>query len=109
LSFISHRADRATQLLSTRVDITREKQSRALLESMDRRARLQLRLQETVEGLSIAAITYYIVGLIAYASKGAKAAGFLPWSDTLVTAGSIPVILIIVAWGVRRVRKSITR
>ncbi|MDX1718247.1 MAG: DUF3422 family protein, partial [Anderseniella sp.] len=98
----------ATQMLSTRVAISREKQNQALLESMDRRAKLQLRLQETVEGLSIAAITYYIVGLIGYLAKGAKEAGLLPVSDLIVTAVSIPVVIVFVAWGVRRVRKSIT-
>ena len=64
---------RATQLLSTRVDITRERQNQAVLESMNRRAKLQLRLQETVEGLSVAAVTYYVVGLVGYAAKGLKA------------------------------------
>jgi uncharacterized membrane-anchored protein len=107
LATISERVARATQLLSTRVDISREKQNQALLESMDRRAHLQLRLQETVEGLSIAAITYYIVGLVGYAAKGAMAAGLLPVSSDVVTALAIPVVLIIVALGVRRVRKSI--
>ncbi|MEM9471066.1 MAG: DUF3422 domain-containing protein, partial [Pseudomonadota bacterium] len=57
LSIMSERVARATQLLSTRVDISRERQNQSLLESMDNRAKLQLRLQETVEGLSIAAIT----------------------------------------------------
>ena len=108
LSVVSERVARATQLLSTRVDISREKQNQTLLESMDRRAKLQLRLQETVEGLSIAAITYYIVGLIGYGAKGAKTAGLVTWNDALVTALAIPVTLLFVAWGVRRVRKSIT-
>ena len=74
---------------------------------MDRRGRLQLRLQETVEGLSIAAITYYIVGLISYLAKGAKAAGVLPVDDLIVTAVAIPIVVVAVALGVRRVRKSI--
>ncbi len=108
LSIISERVARATQLLSTRVDITREKQNQALLESMNRRAQLQLRLQQTVEGLSIAAITYYIVGLVGYAAKGAKQAGLIPWSETLVTAVSIVPVLLFVAWGIRHVRKAVT-
>jgi uncharacterized membrane-anchored protein len=53
---LSRRVARATQLLSTRVDITRERQNRAVLESMNRRAQLQLRLHSTVEKLSIAAV-----------------------------------------------------
>jgi len=66
---------RVTQLLSTRVAITRERQNRAVLETMNRRAKLQLRLQSTVEGLSIAAVTYYLVGLIGYAIKGLSFGG----------------------------------
>ncbi len=108
LSITSERVARATQLLSTRVDISRERQNQSLLTSMDNRAKLQLRLQETVEGLSIAAITYYIVGLVGYAAKGAKAMGVLPVNPDLVTALSIPVVIVVVAIGVRRVRKSIT-
>ncbi|MEP4313142.1 MAG: DUF3422 domain-containing protein [Anderseniella sp.] len=107
LSITSERVARATQLLSTRVGISRERQNQALLESMDNRAKLQLRLQETVEGLSIAAITYYIVGLVGYAAKGAKSAEVLPVNPDLVTALAIPVVLLVVAIGVRRVRKSI--
>jgi uncharacterized membrane-anchored protein len=108
LSIMSERVARATQLLSTRVDISRERQNQSLLTSMDNRAKLQLRLQETVEGLSIAAITYYIVGLAGYAAKGADAAGVLSVDADIVTALAIPVVLLVVAIGVRRVRKSIT-
>jgi uncharacterized membrane-anchored protein len=107
LDTVSERVARATQMLSTRVDISRERQNQSLLESMDKRAKLQLRLQETVEGLSIAAITYYIVGLIGYLAKGAKEAGLLPVSDLIVTAVAIPVVIVAVALAVRRVRKSI--
>ena len=55
--------------------ISRERQNQDLLKSMNRRAQLQLRLQQTVEGLSIAAMTYYVVGLVGYAAKGIKALG----------------------------------
>ena len=60
---LSERIAHATMLLSTRVGVSRERQNQTLLQSMDRRADLQLRLQQTVEGLSVAAIAYYIVGL----------------------------------------------
>ena len=74
---------------------------------MDRRAKLQLRLQETVEGLSVAAVTYYIVGLVGYAAKGlhTAAAGIDP---EMVVAASIPVVLVVTALGVRRIRRSVT-
>jgi uncharacterized membrane-anchored protein len=48
------------------VDVERSAQNQALLESMDRRADLQLRLQKTVEGLSVVAISYYAVNLVVY-------------------------------------------
>lgn len=103
---LSRRVGRATQLLSTRVDITHERQNQALLESMNRRAQLQLRLQETVEGLSIAAVTYYIVGLVGYGAKGLQSLG-LKLETGLVTAVSIPVVAGLVALGVRRVRRAV--
>ena len=105
---LSERVSRASNLLSTRVDIVREKQNRQLLESMDRRARLRLRLQETVEGLSVAAITYYLVGMVGYAAKGLKAMGWSLNAD-LATAASIPIIAVIAALGIRYVRRTIVR
>jgi uncharacterized membrane-anchored protein len=105
---LSQRVARTTELLATRVGITRERQNRAVLESMNRRAMLQLRLQETVEGLSVAAVTYYVVGLVAYLTKGLLAAGVSVRAD-LVTGISIPLVAIAVALGVRRLRKRIAR
>lgn len=103
---LSRRVARATQLLSTRVDVTREGQNQALLESMNRRAQLQLRLQETVEGLSVAAVTYYIVGLVGYGAKGLKSLG-VPLHVEITTGVSIPVVAALVALGVRRIRRAV--
>jgi uncharacterized membrane-anchored protein len=103
---LSQRVARATQLLSTRVDVSREKQNQAVLESMNRRAAAQLRLQQTVEGLSVAAITYYIVGLVGYAAKGVKAAG-LDLNPEIAMAVSIPIVLLLGIYGLRKVRKSL--
>ena len=105
---LSQRLAQVTQLLTTRVEITREGQSQRVLESMDRRARLQLRLQETVEGLSVAAIAYYIVGLVTYAAKGAKAAGLRIEVD-VVAALSIPVVVLLTGLAIRRVRRAVMR
>jgi uncharacterized membrane-anchored protein len=106
-SALSERIAHATVLLSTRVSVSREKQNQDILQSMDRRANLQLRLQQTVEGLSIAAITYYIVGLVYYAAKGLMPVGGR-FSPETVAAISIPVALVVVAFGLRRFRKSLT-
>lgn len=104
LDGLSARVARASNLLRTRIDIALEGQNRDLLESMDRRAQIQLRLQETVEGLSVVAITYYLIGLVAYAAKGLKAAqaGIDP---DLVVGLAIPVALALVWAGVRQVRR----
>ena len=105
-SALSERIARGTVLLSTRVSVSREKQNQSILKSMDHRSNLQLRLQQTVEGLSVAAITYYIVGLVYYAAKG-----FLPktseFSPEFVAALAIPLALAAVAFGLRRVHKSL--
>ena len=106
LDVLSRRVARAGQLLRTRVDVTLEAQNRDLLESMNRRAKLQLRLQETVEGLSIAAVSYYLVSLVGYLAKGSKSFG-LPLSPDQITALSIPVVVLLIWLGVRRVKRSL--
>ena len=104
---LSERVAQASALLSTRVDITRERQNQALLVSMNRRARLQLRLQQTVEGLSVAAIAYYLVGLVGYLAKGLKAGG-VPLDAELTMGLSVPVVAAMVFMAVRRARKHLT-
>ena len=88
---LSERISRASALLRTRVDIEREQQNQALLASMNRRAQMQLRLQQTVEGLSIAAITYYVIGLVGFMAKGLKAIG-LPIDADIAMAVAIPFV-----------------
>ncbi|MGO9546214.1 MAG: DUF3422 family protein [Rhodomicrobium sp.] len=106
LQALESRVASVTQLLSTKVDIALEQQNQAVLASMDRRAKLQLRLQETVEGLSVAAVSYYIVGLIGYAAKAIKAAG-VPFNIDLAIGISIPAVAAFVAYAVHRVRHSV--
>jgi uncharacterized membrane-anchored protein len=72
---------------------------------MSDRARLQLRLQQTVEGLSIAAVSYYVLGLVAYALKGGKDAGILPFEPTVATAFVLPFVILLVALVVRHIRR----
>jgi uncharacterized membrane-anchored protein len=103
---LSERVAQASALLSTRVDIARERQNQALLASMDRRAKLQLRLQQTVEGLSVAAITYYMAGVIGYVAKGLKAGGAHIDPD-LIVGLAIPVVAVLVMLGLRRAHQKI--
>ncbi|WP_456388626.1 DUF3422 family protein [Profundibacter sp.] len=101
---MSDRVMRAADLLRTRVEVERSAQNQALMESMDKRAALQLRLQRTVEGLSVVAISYYAVNLVTYGTYPfAKAAGL---DKPVLTAIATPVVLLLVWWIVRRIRKA---
>lgn len=98
------RVSRASQILRTRVDIALEDQNRELLSSMDRRAQLQLRLQQTVEGLSVVAISYYLVGLAGYGFKALKTGG-VPVDVDIATGLSVPIVLTLIWLALRRLRK----
>ena len=107
LDAMSSRGVRAANLLRTRVDVERSAQNQALLESMDRRSDLQLRLQRTVEGLSVVAISYYAVSLASYMLYPlTEATGFTKGS--LTAAATVPVVLG-VWWMVRRLRQAVDR
>jgi uncharacterized membrane-anchored protein len=99
---------RATKLLSTRIDIARQQQNQSLLSSMNRRVMAQLRLQATVEGLSVAAVTYYVVGLVGIAAESLGAAG-LPIDKAVTMGVSIPLVAGVAFLGIRRLRKSISQ
>jgi uncharacterized membrane-anchored protein len=95
-------------LLRTRVGIVQEKHNRNILQSMNRRAALQLRLQQAVEGLSVVAISYYVSGLIGYVAKAGKSAG-LPINPDLLTGILLPVVLVAVWLGLKRLHKGHSR
>ena len=105
LSQMSDRAARAADLLRTRVDVERSAQNQALLESMDRRADTQLRLQRTVEGLSVVAISYYAVNLALYVLGPAEEA--LGVGKAVMAALVTPVIVLLVWLMVSRIRKAL--
>ena len=102
LAAMAERAERAAELLRTRVDVERSAQNQRLLESMDRRADLALRLQHTVEGLSVVAISYYAVSLGSYLLK--PAAHALHIGPEALLAGLVPVVVVGVWLMVRRIR-----
>jgi uncharacterized membrane-anchored protein len=105
LAALADRAMRASDLLRTRVDVERSAQNQLLLESMNRRADMQLRLQRTVEGLSVVAISYYAVSLVRYMLYPVSDATGM--SVGLLTAiVTVPVALLV--WMlVRRIRKEL--
>ena len=101
---LSEKLARAANLLRTRVDVELERQNRDLLKSMNERTRLQLRLQTTVEGLSVAAVSYYVVGLFGYLVKGLQDEG-VPINIPVATALFVPVAVLAIWFVVRRIRR----
>ncbi len=97
---LSDRISRTTQILRTRIEFVNESQTQELLASMDRRAKIQLRLQETVEGLSVLVLTYYAVSLIIYMAKGVKELGLMVPAE-LIGGASAPII----AYGIYALNK----
>ena len=103
---LAERSERASNLLRTRVDIALEGQNQKLLASVDKRGQQQLRLQQTVEGLSVVAISYYMIGIVTKLIEGLGA--YVPGLDTkLLTLLSIPAVVLVVWLGVRRLRHRI--
>ena len=103
LRSMAERAQRAAELLRTRVDVERSAQNQKLLESMDKRADLQLRLQRTVEGLSVVAISYYAVNLATYAAY--PLTEHLHVSKGMATAIATPLVVLLVWAAIRRIRR----
>jgi uncharacterized membrane-anchored protein len=104
---LSERVSRMSSLLRTRVEIEQQQSSQALLASMNQRQDLQLKLQATVEGLSVAAITYYIIGLVSYLAKGAQKLGW-PLAAETTAAVAIPFVAFGVWWSIRRMHRRLT-
>ncbi|QDY69422.1 DUF3422 family protein [Qingshengfaniella alkalisoli] len=103
VSDLAQRSMRAGNLLRTRVDVERSAQNQSLLESMDRRAAMQLRLQHTVEGLSVVAISYYALNLVLYLTGPLEKV--LGLGKTELAAGATPIVVLLVWLLVSRIRK----
>ena len=107
LKALGKRAERAGNLLRTMVDVERSAQNQQVLESMDKRADLQLRLQETVEGLSVVAISYYAVSLTAYLTY--PLTGYLGISKGVLTAALVVPVILLVWLMVRRIKHHVSK
>jgi len=107
LELLPNRVSHASELLRSRVDVKREAQNQSLLVAMNQRAELQLHLQQTVEGLSVAAITYYAVSLIGYLVKAADYVG--PWrvDADIIRAAAIPLVAGLAYIGIRRIKHTV--
>ena len=108
LESLAIRAQRADNLVRTQIEMGVQIQNKNLLESMELRARAQLRLQETVESLSIVAITYYIVGLLSTLVDPINFDKFFI-SKTVFLALCVPIILVLIWYIAKMVRKKINK
>lgn len=108
LEDLSRRISRTTSLLRTRVDLSIQEQNQHLLSSMNRRSQLQLRLQQTVEGLSVVAIGYYVLALMEISFNGLRAVG-VSINNDLAKGIALPLVLGAVYLGVHSVKQHITR
>lgn len=106
LEDLARRIERAGDLIRTRVDLKLEEQNRGLLASMNRRSKVQLRMQETVEGLSIAAISYYGISLIRYLLGALEPLG-IDINKDVGTALAVPLVIGTVWWLTRRIKRII--
>ena len=104
LDNLAVRAQRSNTLLRTRIDMRIQKQNNDLLKSMESRARAQLQLQETVELLSVAAITYYMVSLISYVLGGIKSITVI---KPVILSIAVPVIAFTLYGLIRLVRRKL--
>jgi len=107
LESLSRRLTRASDLLRTKVDQTIAEQNQKLLESMNRRSHIQLRLQQTVEGLSVAAISYYLISLFKIFLHGVNDQ-FIHFNENLVLTISAPIVLIAIYMIVKNMKKHYT-
>lgn len=98
---LSRRANRLSSLLQTGIEVRLEAQNGELLQSMNRRAEQAIRLQRTVEGLSVVAVSYYALSLLKILFDGLEKSGSLPISSTIATAVAMPVV-ILGLWGLLR-------
>lgn len=108
LEGLSEQASWTNGLIRTRIDTVTNRQSRDLLASMNRRTHLQLRLQQTVEGLSVAAISYYVVGLVHYMAEAIGETD-LGASTALITGAAVPIVVGTIAFAMHRARYAMTR
>jgi uncharacterized membrane-anchored protein len=104
LETASRHLARAANLLRSRIELDLAEQNRGQLAAMNRRSRIQLRLQRTVEGLSVAAISYYVVGLVGTIFK-AIPAQYLPLSPAVATGLSVPFVILLAWVLMRRIHK----
>lgn len=108
LEDLSRRVDRASDMMRTRVELAIQSQNQQLLSSMDRRSRIQLMMQHTVEGFSVVAISYYLIGLLKLVLDGLQDAG-VAFNKSLILGVAIPAVMVLVFLGIRTIHHRFIR
>ena len=108
LENLSKRVGRAGELLQARINVNIETQNQGLLTAMNRRSGMQLRLQQTVEGLSVAAISYYTIALLKILFDALESTG-VPIRSDIAVGVAVPVVILAVWALVRRIRRHLGR
>lgn len=109
LDELAARVSLAGDLLRTTVQVQLEDQNASLLTSMEERARVQVHIQQAVEGFSVIAITYYSVGFAKICLESISELGLDPHVAKLAVLAAIPLVLFAVWRAVRHIRKSINQ
>ena len=103
LDDLSQRVARCGDLLRAKLGLAQDRQNQETLRGMDASLQLQTKLQGLVEGLSIFAVGYYVLGLLGYLLK--------PWlhgwpgGGERVLSALVPLVLIAVAASLHRRKK----
>lgn len=103
LTALTQKVQRSIELLDARITLSIQTQNRSVLDAISQTGRSQYRLQLTVEGLSIIAISYYALGILGYIFEGLHEV--LPFTKGEMLAASAPLVVVLVFFGIRRLRR----
>ena len=105
LTDLGTKVQRSIELLDATITGSIQTQNQEVLDTILRTAQSQYRLQETVEGLSIIAISYYALGILGYIAEGLHE--YLPIDKPVLLTILAPLVILVVYFGIRRLRRTI--
>jgi uncharacterized membrane-anchored protein len=105
LTDLGTKVQRSIELLDATITVSIQTQNQDVLDTILRTAQSQYRLQETVEGLSIIAISYYALGILGCVAEGVHEV--LPVDKAVLLTVLAPLVILVVFVGIRRLRRTI--
>jgi len=103
LATLAIKIQRATELLNAHISLDLQTQNQAILDTISHTSNRQYRLQETVEGLSIVAISYYALAILGYVLDGLSHIVHIDKGIGLLIAA--PIIIFFVWLGMWRLKR----